>query len=104
MGRAAGSTRATEPGHSTKIFTMQQISNPTTCRDVREGLTEYLDNALPSSRRQGMESHIDTCAHCQAFIVQFEAMRHELAALPRESMPAEMKQNLLQAFRSRQSA
>ena len=74
------------------------------CREAREGLTEYLENALPSVSRQGFEMHLATCAECRQFLQQLQATTGALSALPAEQMPAEMKQTLLQALRSRQSA
>jgi anti-sigma factor RsiW len=74
------------------------------CREVREGLTEYLENALPSGKRQGFETHLAACAGCRHILQQLQATTQALSALPGEQMPAEMKQTLLQALRGRQSA
>lgn len=74
------------------------------CCEAREGLTEYLENALPPEQRQGFETHLASCVDCRHFLQQLQATTQALSALPGEQMPAEMKQTLLQALRSRQSA
>ena len=81
-----------------------EISDPITCHDAREGLTEYLENALPSTRRQGIDDHLNSCAECRRFLIELGITVQQLATLSGEPMPAEMKQFLLQAFRNRQSA
>jgi anti-sigma factor RsiW len=83
---------------------MAESSDPITCRDAREGLTEYLENALPPARRQGVDEHLSSCAECSRLLDEFRATIQQLAALAPESMPPEMKQSLLSAFRNRQSA
>lgn len=71
------------------------------CRHMREGLTEYLDDALPSERRQGLETHLASCPDCRRFFQQMWGVLDSSAALPREPMPAAMKRLLLKAFRER---
>ena len=70
-----------------------------TCHDVREGLTEYLDGALPPVKRQGYERHLAGCAACRALLDELGVTLDALASLPREPMPPEMKRTLLDAFR-----
>jgi anti-sigma factor RsiW len=74
------------------------------CRQMREGLTEYLDDALPSERRQGLESHLASCPDCRGFFHQMGGIVDRASALPREPMPSAMKRRLLQAFRDRSGA
>jgi hypothetical protein len=73
------------------------------CRHLREGLTEYLENALPSSRRQGFKAHLAHCGGCRGFLCQMRHIIDALPALPWETMPPGMKQTLLHAVRDRQS-
>ena len=77
------------------------MSEHIACGHAREGLTEYLEDALPSERRQGIETHLASCGRCQQL---YDRFRHEAAVIsrpPREAMPAKMKQALLRAFRDR---
>jgi anti-sigma factor RsiW len=80
---------------------MRDASEPVTCQQMREGLTEYLDDALPPSRRQGFQDHLSSCDACRRLLDETGIAIQRLAALPREPMPPEMKKSLLDAFRAR---
>lgn len=69
------------------------------CRRVREGLTEYLEDALPPARRQGFETHLAACARCRRLLGAMRCALEAAAALPREPMPPGMKERILRAFR-----
>lgn len=69
------------------------------CRTLREGLTEYLENALPSSRRQGVEVHLAACAPCRTFLEQLRCAVGKAADLGGRPMPPNMKATLLSTFR-----
>lgn len=74
------------------------------CKTAREGLTEYLENALPSDLRQGLEAHLDSCDACASFQNELERSIHLTSKLPAEEMPDHMKRTLLEALRHRSSA
>lgn len=75
------------------------MAEPRACRAFREGLTEYLENALPSSRRQGLELHLATCASCRALLEQVRCTIRSSGEFRGGPMPATMKTALLHAFR-----
>lgn len=77
---------------------------PLGCEEVTEGLTDYLDEALPPGRRERLEHHLATCAHCAHDLQQLRLTLQQLASLPREPMPAPLREHLLRAHQSRQSA
>jgi len=74
------------------------------CDDVMQRVTEYLDEALPPGAKEALERHLAGCASCTRHLQEIRHTIHRLGALPREPMPASMKDRLLQALRSRQSA
>ena len=74
------------------------------CREVQEGLTEYLEHALPPARRRGYEEHLSACGACQSLLAELSAAAALLSRLPAVPMPAEMKDALLRALHGRQSA
>jgi anti-sigma factor RsiW len=80
------------------------MTAPLGCREVREGLTEYLDAALSPERRQGYDAHLAACASCRRFLGELRATVEALSGLPREPMPAEAKRRLSEALRQRRSA
>lgn len=74
------------------------------CDTVMQGLTEYLDEALPPGEQERFQHHLATCAACGRHLQQLQQLLQRLATLPRESMPAPLKEPLLRAHQSRQSA
>jgi predicted anti-sigma-YlaC factor YlaD len=80
---------------------MRDSTDPVSCEEMREGLTEYLEGALPPSRRQGFHDHLASCNACRRLLEETGIALQRLAALPREPMPPEMKKSLLDAFRAR---
>ncbi|HEX6070802.1 MAG TPA: anti-sigma factor [Longimicrobiaceae bacterium] len=75
------------------------MSEARACRTLREGLTEYLENALPPSRRQGMELHLAACAPCRAFLEQVRCTIHSTGGLGGQPMPPKIRTALLRALR-----
>jgi len=53
-----------------------------TCRDVSEMTTDYLDHALPVSRRLGMRFHLAICSFCRRHLKQMRATITLLRKLP----------------------
>ena len=74
------------------------------CDDVMQRVTEYLDEALPPGATKAFEQHLAECAACAGHLQEIRQTIRGLGALPREPMPAPMKDRLLHALRSRQSA
>ena len=74
------------------------------CDDVMQRVTEYLDEALPPGAKGAFDQHLAECVHCTRYLQEIRQTVHRLGALPREPMPASMKDRLLRALHSRQSA
>jgi anti-sigma factor RsiW len=78
---------------------MPQTPEPTACRQVHEGLTEYLEDALPPETRQGFDAHLATCLPCRRLADELRLTLRELASPAGEPMPPTMKRSLLDVFR-----
>lgn len=74
------------------------------CDDVMQRVTEYLDEALPPGGKAAFDRHLAECATCTRHLTEIRQTIHLLGAVPREPMPAPMKDRLLQALHRRQSA
>jgi anti-sigma factor RsiW len=74
------------------------------CDDVMQRVTEYLDEALPPGARRALEQHLAECVNCTRYLHEIRQTIQRLGMLPREPMPASMKDQLLHALHSRQSA
>jgi predicted anti-sigma-YlaC factor YlaD len=70
-----------------------------TCRQVREGLREYLDEAAPLGGAVPLEDHLRSCAECSDHLRELRRTTELLASLSGPPMPASMKALLLGAFR-----
>ena len=74
--------------------------NPTgACRRTREGLTEYLENALSPRRRQGLEEHLANCEGCRGYLQELQGVIAALGDAPAAGMPVEMRVRLLERLR-----
>lgn len=69
-----------------------------------ERASDYLDDALPPGDRERLEEHLAACAACARQVDRLRETLLGLHALPREPMPAIMKERLRQALHDRQSA
>jgi anti-sigma factor RsiW len=69
------------------------------CRDVVELVTAYLEHALAPGDRERFEEHLVFCDGCSTYL---EQMRETITATGRlgpVSLPPELEQRLLEAFR-----
>lgn len=58
------------------------------CHNSAEKLHDYLDDALSPAERAAVESHLATCASCQATFTSLRTLRAATTQLPRELTPA----------------
>lgn len=70
-----------------------------TCREFVEIVTEYLEGTLPSGERGRFEAHLAVCPPCQIYLEQIRETIRLSGELTEESISAEAKAELLQAFR-----
>jgi predicted anti-sigma-YlaC factor YlaD len=69
------------------------------CREIVELVTAYLEHALSPVDRERFEEHLVFCDGCGTYLDQ---MRETIAATGRlgpVALPAELEQQLLEAFR-----
>lgn len=63
-----------------------------TCADIRERLTLYLDNELQDDERVAIETHVQSCAVCTAFVEKELAFLNAIRGSgPLHTAPAELK-------------
>jgi len=67
-----------------------------TCREVFDLLSDYVDEELPSERRQALARHLGHCPPCEQFLKTFQKTRE----LCRESLFEEMPEELRVRLRS----
>jgi len=69
------------------------------CQELVELITEYLEGTLSEVDRLRFEQHLADCRHCRTYLLQMRQTIHALGKLPEETIPDEVKSELLQAFR-----
>jgi anti-sigma factor RsiW len=71
-----------------------------TCREFVELVTRYLDGALDADERARFAEHLAICHGCERYLDQFRVTIGTLGSLPAESIPADARDRLLDAFRT----
>ena len=64
------------------------------CQTTERGLSEYLDDELPSGDRGEITVHLEECRDCQAHFEEIHALRRDLRRLPRVQIPADVAMRL----------
>lgn len=71
-----------------------------TCREVLELLTDYLDGALAPAVEMAVSTHLDGCDGCRRYLEQFNASIEATADLREDTVPADVRETLVAAFRT----
>jgi anti-sigma factor RsiW len=69
------------------------------CVEVVEMITDYLEGALPDAETRRLERHLEHCPGCSEYVEQMRALAGSLGGLAEDSLPAEMRDGLVAAFR-----
>lgn len=69
------------------------------CADLVELVTDYLDGALEPDAAAEVAAHLALCPGCAAYIAQVRATTAGLGSVPVESLPPEVRESLIEAFR-----
>ena len=67
--------------------------------DVRNSLSDYLDNSLAQSERRRIDGHLAACRPCAAFLTTLRATIRVAETLPRPKAPAQSRARILEAAR-----
>ena len=71
----------------------------TTCRELVELVTDYLEGATPPAVTGRVEAHLLRCPDCPAYVEQMRRTVRALGALPRDSISPATKRGLVRLFR-----
>jgi anti-sigma factor RsiW len=74
-------------------------SEPLTCRQFVELVTDYLEGALPPAERARFEDHIGCCGWCTTYFVQMRETLTVVGHLDPEGLDPRVESELLAAFR-----
>jgi anti-sigma factor RsiW len=70
------------------------------CSAVVEAMTDYLEGALPAAEARRLERHLTTCPGCTEYLAQMRTIAGSLEGLTEASIPAELRDDLIAAFRA----
>jgi anti-sigma factor RsiW len=70
-----------------------------TCRELVELVTDYLEERLPPAERARFDAHLEVCEGCRAYLDQMRATVRLLGRLPEDTLPPELEERLMRAFR-----
>jgi anti-sigma factor RsiW len=74
-------------------------SEPMTCRELVELVTEYLEGALPPAERARFERHLGVCPGCVTYVAQIRQTVRLVGNLGEVVLPPELEGEFLRAFR-----
>jgi anti-sigma factor RsiW len=69
------------------------------CTEEVELVTDYLEGALPAAEAARLERHLETCPGCTQYVEQMRTIAGSLGGLDEESLPADLRTGLIDAFR-----
>jgi anti-sigma factor RsiW len=69
------------------------------CTEEVEIMTDYLEGALPPADARRLERHLETCPGCTEYLEQMRTIAGSLGGLTEDSIPAELRDDLIDAFR-----
>jgi anti-sigma factor RsiW len=78
------------------------LSDPTafasTCREVVELVTDYLEGTLPAGVRRAMDDHLAGCDGCTNYLDQIRATISAVGRLRLEALPSATQRSLVVEF------
>jgi anti-sigma factor RsiW len=69
------------------------------CTEEVELITDYLEGALPDTKRKRLELHLETCPGCTEYVEQMRAIAGSLGGLREDQLQAEIRAGLIESFR-----
>jgi anti-sigma factor RsiW len=69
------------------------------CVEEVELITDYLEGALPAETAGRLERHLETCPGCTEYLEQMRTLSGSLGGLDHPSIPSDVRDDLLAAFR-----
>ena len=74
-------------------------SEPLTCREVVELVTDYLDGGLDQQTTKLVQDHLDACPDCDTYLEQVKQTISVLGTVTPEHLSESTRAGLLRAFR-----
>ena len=79
---------------------MGYLAGNFSCKEVAGLITEYLDGSLSLTQRIRFQMHLGLCLACRNYLRQMKYTVATLRQLPAEPVPTQVREALLERFRS----
>jgi anti-sigma factor RsiW len=70
------------------------------CEELVELITEYLEGALPETRKEAFEEHIAICPPCRAYLAEIRKTVAAAGTLTEDDIPPSTREAMLDVFRN----
>ena len=74
-------------------------SEPLSCRELVELVTDYLEGSMPIGRRIAFERHIAICPPCRGYLEEIRRVVDVAGGLTEETIPPDARDAMLSVFR-----
>ena len=75
------------------------VSDEMSCRELVQVINDYIEDVMPPGDRKRFDEHLAICPGCQTYLDQMRQTIRAVGRLSEESIPGEVRNVLLQAFR-----
>ncbi|HBP87437.1 MAG: zf-HC2 domain-containing protein [Nitrospira sp.] len=79
---------------------MRYMAGNFSCQEIAQLITDYLDGSLTLSERVRFQLHLGLCFACRNYLGQMKYTIATLRQLPPEPVPQQVKEELLERFRT----
>lgn len=79
---------------------MHLMAGNLSCQELADLITEYLEGSMGFADRVRFQIHLGFCSGCRNYLGQMKSTIRILGKLPPEPMPTEVRDELLNRFRT----
>ena len=83
-----------------KVYVLDYLAGRMTCKEFVEIITAYLEGTMTFFQRVRFHLHLGMCVGCRIYLRQMRQTIRTLGRLPEQPPPPEIREQLLQRFRS----
>ena len=80
------------------------LAGSMTCKEVTEAVTDYLEGMMGLDQWVRFQMHLGFCLGCRIYLQKMKSTMRVMKCLPATPPPPEVRDELLQRFRSWKSA
>jgi predicted anti-sigma-YlaC factor YlaD len=86
-----------------KIYVLDYLAGRMTCKEFVELITDYLEGTMSLLTRVRFHLHLGLCLGCRIYLRQMKHTIHTIGRLPAEPPPPDIRDQLVERFKTWQS-